>query len=64
MLTVRNVAMFVLFQLLQELDGHFSVINALCFDEDGMQLYSGDSLGNIISWNVFVTDKQSSKGNI
>ena len=49
-------------QLVQELSGHGSYINALCFDEDGARLYSGDSLGSIRLWNVFVTDKPSSRG--
>lgn len=37
-------------------------MNTLCFDEDGTQLFSGDSFGIIIIWNVSVTDKASSKG--
>lgn len=51
-------------QLLQELGGHNSYVNALCFDEDGSKLYSGDSLGQICIWNAYVTDKPSSRGSL
>jgi jouberin len=50
--------------LLHELDGHLAFVNALCFNDDGDVLYSGDSLGNIHVWNVRVadTDAASAKG--
>ncbi len=47
---------------MQELDGHLSHINALCFDEDGKLMYSGDGLGILRIWNVHVTDQPSKKG--
>jgi len=46
-------------QLLQELDQHSSYINALCFNQDGSLLYSGDSSGNICVWNVVLEDGAS-----
>ncbi|ELT92642.1 hypothetical protein CAPTEDRAFT_228034 [Capitella teleta] len=48
--------------LLQELNNHKSYVNALCFDEEGTMLYSGDSVGQINVWNAFVTNKPSSRG--
>ncbi|KAG7465735.1 hypothetical protein MATL_G00156670 [Megalops atlanticus] len=47
-------------QLLQELEGHRSFINALCFDEDGLRMFSGDNVGLIFVWNVAV-DPRSPK---
>ncbi|XP_064913140.1 jouberin isoform X1 [Columba livia] len=41
-------------QLLQELDGHKSFINTLCFDEEGLHMFSGDSSGLIIVWDTSV----------
>uniref|UniRef100_A0A8C0BZ48 Jouberin n=1 Tax=Buteo japonicus TaxID=224669 RepID=A0A8C0BZ48_9AVES len=41
-------------QLLQELDGHKSFINALCFDAEGLHMFSGDSSGLIIVWDTSV----------
>uniref|UniRef100_A0A8C3P8Z8 Jouberin n=1 Tax=Chrysemys picta bellii TaxID=8478 RepID=A0A8C3P8Z8_CHRPI len=41
-------------QLLQEFDGHKSFINTLCFDSEGLHMFSGDSSGLIIVWNTFV----------
>lgn len=41
-------------QLLQEFDGHKSFINTLCFDAEGLHMFSGDSSGMIIVWNTFV----------
>uniref|UniRef100_A0A8C0H9H7 Abelson helper integration site 1 n=1 Tax=Chelonoidis abingdonii TaxID=106734 RepID=A0A8C0H9H7_CHEAB len=41
-------------QLLQEFDGHKSFINTLCFDAEGLHMFSGDSSGLIIVWNTFV----------
>uniref|UniRef100_A0A8C3V4B8 Jouberin n=1 Tax=Catharus ustulatus TaxID=91951 RepID=A0A8C3V4B8_CATUS len=39
-------------QLLQELDGHKSFINTLCFDAQGYHMFSGDSSGLIIVWDT------------
>ncbi|KAM8945544.1 jouberin [Pelodytes ibericus] len=39
-------------QLLQEFHGHKSYINTLCFDAEGLYMYSGDSSGLIIMWNA------------
>ncbi|XP_019335155.1 jouberin isoform X2 [Alligator mississippiensis] len=41
-------------QLLQEFEGHKSFINTLCFDAEGLYMFSGDSSGLIIIWNTFV----------
>ncbi|NXY43457.1 AHI1 protein, partial [Ceuthmochares aereus] len=41
-------------QLLQELDGHKSFINTLCFDAEGLHMFSGDSSGVIIVWDTSV----------
>ncbi|KAM6433682.1 jouberin [Rhynochetos jubatus] len=41
-------------QLLQELDGHKSFINTLCFDAEGLHMFSGDSSGQIIVWDTSV----------
>ncbi|XP_074675127.1 jouberin isoform X5 [Strix aluco] len=41
-------------QLLQELDGHKSFINTLCFDAEGLHMFSGDSSGLIIVWDTSV----------
>ncbi|NXC30400.1 AHI1 protein, partial [Campylorhamphus procurvoides] len=41
-------------QLLQELDGHKSFINTLCFDAEGHHMFSGDSSGLIIVWDTAV----------
>jgi len=49
-------------QLLQELDGHPGFINSLCFNEDNTIMYSGDNVGRIRAWSVFVTPEPSSKG--
>ncbi|XP_043943044.1 jouberin [Protopterus annectens] len=42
-------------QLLQEIAGHKSFINALCFDAEGLHMFSADSSGVIIVWNTFVS---------
>ena len=47
---------------MQELDLHASYVNSVCFDDDGSKMYSGDSVGQIRMWNVYVTDKPSSRG--
>ncbi|KAL8186549.1 UNVERIFIED_CONTAM: hypothetical protein K2H54_073924, partial [Gekko kuhli] len=49
-------------QLLQEFDGHRSFINTLCFDKEGLHMFSGDSTGLIIIWNTIV--KGSSQSSI
>ena len=49
-------------QLLQELDDHVGVVNTLCFDLEGTRLYSGDSVGEIKVWTVYITEKPSSDG--
>ncbi|NXO03525.1 AHI1 protein, partial [Rhinopomastus cyanomelas] len=41
-------------QLLQKLDGHKSLINTLCFDGEGLHMFSGDSSGLIIVWDTSV----------
>uniref|UniRef100_A0A8C3J1M0 Jouberin n=1 Tax=Calidris pygmaea TaxID=425635 RepID=A0A8C3J1M0_9CHAR len=41
-------------QLLRELDGHKSFINTLCFDAEGLHMFSGDSSGLIIVWDTSV----------
>ncbi|NXF41295.1 AHI1 protein, partial [Nyctibius bracteatus] len=41
-------------QLLQELDGHKGFINTLCFDAEGLHMFSGDSSGLIIVWDTSV----------
>lgn len=43
-------------QLLQELDGHKSFINTLCFDTEGLRMFSGDSSGLIIVWSTIVNE--------
>ncbi|KAM3932313.1 jouberin [Leptodactylus fuscus] len=42
-------------QLLQEFDGHKSFINSLCFDAEGLHMFSGDSSGLIIMWNTSIS---------
>ena len=49
-------------KLLQELEGHQSHVNSIAFDVEGTNLFSGDSLGALRMWNVFVTDKPSARG--
>ncbi|XP_072266327.1 jouberin, partial [Pyxicephalus adspersus] len=44
-------------QLLQELEGHTSFINTLCFDAEGLHMYSGDSSGLIIVWNTGISQR-------
>ncbi|XP_035271774.1 jouberin isoform X2 [Anguilla anguilla] len=41
-------------QLLQEFEGHKSFINCLCFDADGLRMFSGDNVGLLIAWNTSV----------
>ncbi|XP_048346095.1 jouberin isoform X2 [Sphaerodactylus townsendi] len=47
-------------QLLQEFDGHRSFINTLCFDKEGLHMFSGDSTGLIIIWNTVVKGSSQS----
>lgn len=42
----------LLVQLVQELEGHKSFVNAICFDDDGEIMFSGDADGVIRIWNV------------
>ncbi|XP_067938585.1 jouberin-like isoform X2 [Watersipora subatra] len=48
--------------LQQELEGHDSYINSLCFDEEGNKLFTADNIGTIKIWNVNVTEKATKKG--
>ncbi|XP_048831105.1 jouberin isoform X2 [Brienomyrus brachyistius] len=43
-------------QLLHEFEGHKTFINALCFDAEGLRLFSADSAGLLIVWNMPVGD--------
>ncbi|CAL8284776.1 unnamed protein product [Lota lota] len=43
-------------QLLQELEGHGSFINAACFDWEGKRMFSADNTGVIIVWRTPVGD--------
>ncbi len=49
-------------QLVQEIDGHMSHINTICFDEEGSRMFSGDGQGIVRIWNAYVTDQPSKKG--
>ena len=49
---------------MQELDGHSSYVNSLCFDDEGSKLFSADGVGKIRVWNVYVTDQPSKRGKI
>uniref|UniRef100_A0A8B9LT71 Jouberin n=1 Tax=Astyanax mexicanus TaxID=7994 RepID=A0A8B9LT71_ASTMX len=44
-------------QLLQEFEGHKTFINALCFDNEGTRMYSGDNAGVIVVWNTKTEDR-------
>ena len=44
------------------MDGHTTFVNSVSFDDEGQQLYTADSAGTFIVWNVHVTDKPSSNG--
>ena len=46
-------------QLLNELDGHLCYVNALCFNDEGSLLYSGDSLGTVRIWNITLPDEEA-----
>ncbi|XP_062864119.1 jouberin [Trichomycterus rosablanca] len=41
-------------QLLQEFEGHKTFINALCFDSEGLRMFSADNAGLIIVWSTKV----------
>ncbi|XP_048084737.1 jouberin isoform X1 [Alosa alosa] len=45
--------------LLKECEGHIAFVNALCFDQEGGRMFSGDNAGVIIEWNVTVGDASS-----
>ena len=52
-------------QLQQEMEEHHGHINSVCFDtDDGQKMYSADSLGTIIIWNVYVTEQAGRKREI
>lgn len=38
--------------LVQELQGHLGYVNSICFSLDGFKLYSSDSVGSLVSWNL------------
>ncbi|XP_078693448.1 jouberin-like isoform X4 [Branchiostoma floridae x Branchiostoma belcheri] len=44
-------------QLLKEMEGHQGLVNSLCFDKEGMRMFSADSEGVIIIWNTFVHEQ-------
>ncbi|XP_030644638.1 jouberin [Chanos chanos] len=43
-------------QLLQEFEGHKTFINTLCFDLEGLRMFSADNAGLIIVWSTVVED--------
>uniref|UniRef100_F6YJE7 SH3 domain-containing protein n=1 Tax=Ciona intestinalis TaxID=7719 RepID=F6YJE7_CIOIN len=51
-------------QMLQELDGHKSLINSLVFDHSGLTLYSADSAGVVVAWNCHSHEKPRKKTKI
>ncbi|XP_078486609.1 jouberin-like isoform X2 [Ciona intestinalis] len=51
-------------QMLQELDGHKSLINSLVFDHSGLTLYSADSAGLVVAWNCHSHEKPRKKTKI
>uniref|UniRef100_H2Z6J7 Uncharacterized protein n=1 Tax=Ciona savignyi TaxID=51511 RepID=H2Z6J7_CIOSA len=48
-------------QMLQELDGHKSLINSLAFDFSGLTLYSADGAGVVVAWNCHSHEKPRKK---
>ncbi|XP_078609336.1 jouberin-like isoform X11 [Branchiostoma floridae x Branchiostoma japonicum] len=44
-------------QLLKEMEGHQGLVNSLCFDRDGIRMFSADSEGVVIIWNTFVHEQ-------
>lgn len=51
------------YQLKQEIEDHRGHVNTLVFEEDGGKMYSGDSAGNVIIFNVFVGEQEPRLGN-
>ena len=51
-----------MFQLLDELEGHTSFVNCIIFDEEGLHLYSADSVGVIRVWAVDARDAGNGRG--
>lgn len=49
-------------KLIQELEGHTSHVNSLCFAGAGHKLYSADGSGKILVWNAYFTEQPSKKG--
>jgi jouberin len=47
--------------LLQELNGHRGYINTICFSDNGLFLYSADSVGSIFEWRCYVSGNQKEK---
>ncbi|XP_068608243.1 jouberin [Brachionichthys hirsutus] len=43
-------------QLLQEFEGHGSFVNTLCFDSEGLRMFSADNMGQIILWKTAVNE--------
>lgn len=50
-------------QLKQEIEDHRGHVNTLIFEEDGGKMYSGDSAGNVLIFNVFVGEQEPKLGN-
>uniref|UniRef100_K1S444 Jouberin n=1 Tax=Magallana gigas TaxID=29159 RepID=K1S444_MAGGI len=48
--------------LKQEIEDHRGHVNTLVFEEDGGKMYSGDSAGNVIIFNVFVGEQEPRLG--
>ncbi|XP_028824293.1 jouberin isoform X2 [Denticeps clupeoides] len=42
--------------LFQEFEGHKAFVNTLCFDPEGLRMFSADSMGHIIVWNIVVEE--------
>jgi jouberin len=48
--------------LKQEIEDHRGHVNTLIFEEDGGKMYSGDSVGNVLIFNVFVGEQEPRLG--
>ncbi|XP_062592731.1 jouberin-like isoform X1 [Saccostrea cucullata] len=48
--------------LKQEIEDHRGLVNTLIFEEDGGKMYSGDSAGNVLIFNVFVGEQEPRLG--
>nr|XP_022332539.1 jouberin-like isoform X2 [Crassostrea virginica] len=48
--------------LKQEIEDHRGHVNTLIFEEDGGKMYSGDSAGNVLIFNVFVGEQEPKLG--